>query len=565
MKKLVTLFLVAIMALTMVAAVADETPTLRVFTLLHTEQTSDVEDLFVFKYLEKKFNVKFELEAMKGTDDVDQRLSTMWNDLPDLMLMQTTTDQIMKYGFDQELMLDFTPYMTEELMPNTVKARQDYGSAFDSVMAPNGAFYTLPYIRGYVYANNTGAFSGNIRMNINTKWLEAVNMEKPNTLDEFIDVLRAFKAQDPAGLGDEMIPCIDIGNKVKEYVWNALGFYAGGNQEYGTGFAIKNDKLVLPAYTQEAKVFMEYFKTMYDEGLISPDYFTMDQTTANGLITAGVCGIHGNYTMQAVEACYQDWDAMHPLTSSVNDKAVASINLPVSLGSFASADTKYPELCAQIMDWFYSDEGAMMYQMGPMKGSEEEAMIEGCLGWWIKETTAEDGTVTKVVTNELVESNPTYTLTNGNTAWYYIAGRYDNFKVYPFEYAGQPLETQTITVKDQITGADIPLFVEDNSIWNDDNWDRHWRVTQTAALSDYLTTIRLPDVMLSAEDVERANYLKTAIEDYVKSQTANFITGRRSLDEFDAYQEELKKLGIEEYISIYEAGYANFMTNTFGK
>lgn len=565
MKKLVTLFLIAIMALTMVAAAADEVPTLRVFTLLHTEQTYEDKDLFYFKYLAEKFNVKFEIESMKSTDDISQRLATMWTDMPDLMLIQVTTDQIMKYGVDQELMLDFTPYMTEELMPNTVKARADYGSAFDSVQAPNGAFYTLPYIRGYVYANNTGAFSGNIRMNVNTKWLEAVGMEKPNTLDEFIEVLRAFKAQDPAGLGEEMIPCIDIGNKVKEFVWNSLGFYAGGNQEYGTGFALKGEKLVLPAYTSEAKLFLETFKTMYEEGLISQDYFTLDDATNNGLITAGVCGIHGNYTMQAVEACYQDWDALHPLTSSVNDKAVASINLPVSLGSFVSADTEYPELCAQIIDWFYSPEGAMMYQMGPMKGSEEEAMIEGSLGWWIKETVAEDGTVTKVVTNELVESNPTYTLTNGNTGYYYISGRYDTFKVYPFEYAGQPAETMTITVKDQLTGEDIPLFVEDTTIWNDDNWDRHWRVTQTAALTDYLTAIRLPDVMLSADDVERVNYLKTAIEDYVKAQSANFITGRRSLDEFDAYQEELKKLGIEEYIAIYEAGYANFLASTFGE
>ena len=59
--------------------------------------------------------------------------------------------------------------------------------------------------------------------------------------------------------------------------------------------------------------------------------------------------------------------------------------------------------------------------------------------------------------------------------------------------------------------------------------------------------------------------LKMAIEDYITQETPKFITGARSLDEFEAYQNELKGLGIERYIEIYSEAYAPFMNSTFGE
>ena len=56
-----------------------------------------------------------------------------------------------------------------------------------------------------------------------------------------------------------------------------------------------------------------------------------------------------------------------------------------------------------------------------------------------------------------------------------------------------------------------------------------------------------------------------AIEDYITQETPKFITGARSLDEFDAYQNELKNLGVERYIEIYREAYQNYMTGTFGE
>lgn len=558
MKRIVSLFLIAALALGLIGAVAvaEETPTLRLVTMLHTEQTAAIEDLSFFKHLEEKFGVKLELEAVTA-DSADERQSQMLlaNDLPDLVWLSLSNSNAVTYGAGEGMLLDWNDYLTEELMPNAMRAKEDYPDAFVASVALDGGMYSMPYIRGPVYANNTGAFSATVRMNINQEWLDAVGMEMPTTVDEFIAVARAFKAQDPAGLGEQMIPIIDNQNKVKDYIWNALGFYAAtGGQTYGTAFSIKNEEVVLPAYTPEAKEFMQTIKTLYDEGLISPDYFTLDQDTNRGLISSGVVGIFGDSTLQPAENDWEAWEAMPPLASDVNDIRAASINFGYSIGTYASSKTKYPELVAQIVDYMYTDEAAVFYQTGPMQGSEDE--VNGN-GWWIRE----DG----VVTNALVESNPTYTLTNGNTGFYYINGRFDNYENYRYTMAGVEHETMYKTIKDAITGREVEVPVTDTSIWEDDNWDRHWRVSQTAAMEPYLTFIRLPGVYLTAEQEERVTDLKTVIESYITQETPRFITGARSLDEFDAYQEELKNLGIEEYIGIYKDAYASFMEATFAE
>lgn len=558
MKRIVSLVLIASMMLGLLGSVAlaDETPTLRLTTLLHTEQTAAIEDLTFFKHLEKKFNVDLELEAVTG-DSAAERQSQMFlaNDLPDLVWLSLNNSDAVNYGVNEGMLLNWNDYLNEELMPNTMRAKADYPDAFAASIAPDGGMYSLPYIRGPIYANNTGAFSATIRMNINKDWLTAVGKEMPTTVEEFIDVARAFKEQDPGNVGDQLIPIIDNQNKVKDYLWNALGFYAANaSQVYGTAFTIKNDELVLPAYSEEAKEFMQIIKTLYDEGLVSPDYFTLDQTANRGLVSSGVVGIFGDSTLQPAESNWQAWDALSPLSSDVNDTRVASVNFGYSIGTYASAKTEYPELVAQIVDYMYTDEAAVFYQTGPMKGSEDE--VDGN-GWWVRE----DG----VVTNALIESNPTYTLTNGNTANYYISGRFDNYENARYKMAGIEKEVMYKTIKDVITGREVEVPVTDPSIWEDDNWDRHWRVTQTAAMENYLTFVRLPSVYLTAEQEERSADLRTVIESYVTQETPRFITGARSLDEFDAYLEELKNLGIEEYIDIYREAYASFLETTFAK
>ena len=555
MKKLVSLLLAVALLVSVFStlAVAEEKVTVSLLTTRNSTATNDIEDVWFFKYLAQKMNVDFELEH---TLETDQRISLMFasDSVPDLVWgIRLSNNDVMVYGMQEGMLLNWKDLITPELMPNTYQAMQDYPDAFTASTAPDGNIYTLPMITGSSYYTNTGTFSAAIRMYINKDWMDACGItEIPTTLDEYLEVLRTFKEKDPMGLGENNIPLIGNQEKDKTFVWNALGFHGTATQAYGTSFDLKDNQLVLPCYTEEAKEFITFYNTLYNEGLISPDYFTLDQTAARGLMASGVCGVLGDSTLTAIGDAWPSWVALSPLTSDVNDVAVAAFNPGYSVGQlYASAYTEHPEVLARIVDYMYSDEGALYYNYGPMKGTEETLGVVD--GWYYDENNRI--TTDKVVNGEFTDIS--------EYAYQYIKsyssapGRFDHYSQTAAAMAGIEFPGKEMTIVDKLTGAEIPSLIMD--VYTDDNNDGHWRITQSEAMIDHLTAVRLPDVYLTAEQNQRVADLSTVINDYVTAESAKFIVGTRPLSELDAYFEELKSLGIEEYIAIYQEAYAPFL------
>ena len=555
MKKLVSLLLAVALLVSVFStlAVAEEKVTVSLLTTRNSTATNDIEDVWFFKYLAQKMNVDFELEQ---TLETDQRISLMFasDSVPDLVWgIGLSNNDVMVYGVQEGMLLNWKDLITPELMPNTYQAMQDYPDAFTASTAPDGNIYTLPMITGSSYYANTGSFSAAIRMYINKDWMDACGITQiPTTLDEYLEVLRTFKEKDPMGLGENNIPLIGNQEKDKTFVWNALGFHGTATQAYGTAFDLKDNQLVLPCYTEEAKEFITFYNTLYNEGLISPDYFTLDQTAARGLMASGVCGVLGDSTLTAIGDAWPSWVALSPLTSDVNDMAVAAFNPGYSVGQlYASAYTEHPEVLARIVDYMYSDEGALYYFYGPMKGTEETLGVVD--GWYYDENNRI--TTDKVVNGEFTDIS--------EYAYQYIKsyssapGRFDHYSQTAAAMAGIEFPGKEMTIVDKLTGAEIPSLIMD--VYTDDNNDGHWRITQSEAMIDHLTAVRLPDVYLTAEQNQRVADLSTVINDYVTAESAKFIVGTRPLSELDAYFEELKSLGIEEYIAIYQEAYAPFL------
>lgn len=555
MKKLVSLLLAVALLVSVFStlAVAEEKVTVSLLTTRNSTATNDIEDVWFFKYLAQKMNVDFELEQ---TLETDQRISLMFasDSVPDLVWgIRLSNNDVMVYGMQEGMLLNWKDLITPELMPNTYQAMQDYPDAFTASTAPDGNIYTLPMITGSSYYTNTGSFSAAIRMYINKDWMDACGItELPTTLDEYLEVLRTFKEKDPMGLGENNIPLIGNQEKDKTFVWNALGFHGTATQAYGTSFDLKDNQLVLPCYTEEAKEFITFYNTLYNEGLISPDYFTLDQTAARGLMASGVCGVLGDSTLTAIGDAWPSWVALSPLTSDVNDVAVAAFNPGYSVGQlYASAYTEHPEVLARIVDYMYSDEGALYYNYGPMKGTEETLGVVD--GWYYDENNRI--TTDKVVNGEFTDIS--------EYAYQYIKsyssapGRFDHYSQTAAAMAGIEFPGKEMTIVDKLTGAEIPSLIMD--VYTDDNNDGHWRITQSEAMTDHLTAVRLPDVYLTAEQNQRVADLSTVINDYVTAESAKFIVGTRPLSELDAYFEELKSLGIEEYIAIYQEACAPFL------
>jgi putative aldouronate transport system substrate-binding protein len=79
----------------------------------------------------------------------------------------------------------------------------------------------------------------------------------------------------------------------------------------------------------------------------------------------------------------------------------------------------------------------------------------------------------------------------------------------------------------------------------------------TRAVLDTKETLPIaPAARLDEMELEQASLLDTQLKDAVMAATAGFITGQRSLDEWDAYVAEMEGLGATQLIETYNTALA---------
>ena len=153
-----------------------------------------------------------------------------WALLSDAQILQNTTQLVPLEG------------MLEDFAPNSLKTYEELGTDWRTIaIAPDDHMYGMLSRYESLYEN-----TGDGIQIINKKWLEAVNKEVPTTLDEYYEVLKAFKEQDPNGNGeaDEIPYCFS------EDMWcasitNDIGWWGIGNG-YGdtySNFTLRDGKV----------------------------------------------------------------------------------------------------------------------------------------------------------------------------------------------------------------------------------------------------------------------------------------------------------------------------------
>ncbi|MCI6038368.1 MAG: extracellular solute-binding protein [Clostridiales bacterium] len=507
------------------------------------------DDLWIKKFIEKYWNVNLEVEQIPAAG-LTERVSLLFasGELPDLMInLGLTTSNIYMYGQEESQLLKLDEYMDETLTPNILRRFEEHPDSRLASTTPDGHIYTLPKLG----ESDDGTTLD--RMSLNKAWLDACGLKEPTTLDEFVDMLRAFKEKDPGNVGAENVIPLGGGYEVPSqnpgwYILNALGFNTDSNTgdnncSYGTLPALLDGEAVLPAGHPLYKTYLETMKTLYDEGLISKNFFLLDSTEITGEMLNGYIGVvPANRVDSYGVTNWTDWEALGAVTSETNPEA--QWFKPVStemVGNFAvSAQTKYPELCMRIADYYFSDEARIAW-IGPVDGSEE-AM--GYLGR------------TKVTTADSVASKPfdSSRFPKGiDNNWGYAVGCLTFF---PKFGAVDMFDSILYYHKVYHEGEDA-----DPSVLNPEFPDHYFRLSGLEKLSGILESGFPVIYYLNSDDTYRLTELSTIIDPYVKEQAARFINGDRSLDEFDAYLSELDAMGFQEYQAIYQKVWENYQKN----
>ena len=492
---------------------------------------SDPSQIWYFSYVREAFNIDLKVTPRAPGSEV-KNLMFASGDLPDIWMNDISPNDIVNYGVSEKMIMPITRYINPVLMPRLSKVHNDDPSLVPSSMAPDGNIYGFPNYRSKTLLHGpiTGGLS---RLFINKKWLDQLNLKVPETLDQYLAMLREFKS-----MRNDILPDSGIfrGNNNFSLIFSALGFHWTGNHNI-TSVGTRNGKATFIYGDREIyPKFLETYNTMYKEGLITSDFFTMDNNTRTAITMAGNGGVLAASPNTSVALQYQfDYVSVKPLTSELNSKIfwVGPNNYVQPNLVVLTSRCKTPEAACRMYDYNF-DEMDYMYVMQGYPENNPKWNLGMDPGWRIG---INDNQVTYQWTPTLHEQG------------IYVVNR-----IRPVNGTVGILGNLGELCK-RIYGLDPPK--ED---WNPANPDSFVRQSTYENLSLH-AVIEFPfTVYWDVKTTQRLSDLSPVINDFANIQFAQFVTGQRPLSQINDYFAELDRLNFQEYLKYYQDYYEKIKT-----
>ncbi len=406
-------------------------------------------------------------------------------------------------AYEDEVLIDLVPYL-ESCAPCYNYYMEERPSVYKTLLTDGGqlmAFYTL-------YDQNISATG----LAVNTEFLQQWGKDLPETYDEMRDYMLYAKNN----LGCEM------------------GFYMTSqcfDDTLSRGYDVEPFEVgsaTMPMYVEDGVVkcgltadgYKEYLKTMnqwYNDGIINPEFVTTEwnpnDTSIDELLYAGDLSLYVG-TVRGIGTQLENVD-LTPVPEINAEKGVYNHITPVTeIGDSCiavSTQAEDPELCVKWMDYWFSEEGALLQNYG----------IEG------------------TNFNYDADGNPVYNDEGANLDYGV------NMKTYMqvVTIAGIPYMESNVSSFQTYTDEVMSCL----TAWNSRNSDN----------SNYY-----PDgASLSPLENEEASVLASDIGTFASEQVPQFILGDLNFDsDWDAYVSTIEGLELDRVIELYQSAYDRYAT-----
>ena len=329
----------------------------------------------IYKRLEEQTNVHVNWKTIQGDQWGDKIALELANikTLPEFINPAGLGDtDILKYA-KQGVIIPLEEYITPELMPNLCKVFEQAPEYKAMCTDENGHIWTLPWIEQLGVGKTAIQTIGNMPF-INTAWLDFLGLKMPTTVDEFEQVLIAFRDNADAlkkefNIDGDIIPlaCM-IGGGNEDCTILCNGFGEGyGDPDSGKHIVIdENRQVICTATTEGWFKSVQWLHKLYEEGLIDPDAFTQEFNTYRAKGKSGRYGVCfswdvaniANLTMAEIQNGTADWQPLPMLKAD-------TLNLTPCTGSYTSGfdrgrgavltiNAKNPALICAWLDQMYA-------------------------------------------------------------------------------------------------------------------------------------------------------------------------------------------------------------------
>ena len=491
---------------------------------------ASIEDNRLTDLLEETFNFEFDFTILplEGAKQQVNLLLTSGRYPSVFMNAPFVPADELEFGVEGKVLIPLNAYLTEQQTPHILSGFREFPKLRDEITAPDGNIYVL-----------TGGGSGGCyhcsiyqKFWINQAWLDALGLDMPATPDEYRDVLRAFKTQDPNGNGkQDEVPLTGATNG---WYTNPIYFIGQAFVPYaaaGSGtklFGVNGTSVYFPYSDGRWKDALTYLHGLFEEGSLDLNAFvqTGDQLSAMGGSSEDPTDVViGSFPAGGPMVAFgsgnkraEDYSPLPPLTGPTGIQTAAGYpfgtrRLGGEAGTFSITDKASDAeigVAMQIMDWAFSFEGSNHVTHGANLWRKAEAGEMNVLG-----------SQAAVVALERPGT--------GDVKWEFPVF----FPTPDFGFGiGFEGEVNVLEQLLNVSTRDVYEPVKDG--------------TGISMFSDF--------VYLDPEDARRVAQISAELRTFVEQQAALFITGERDLDSgWDAYVNDLVKIGLPEATAILQA------------
>lgn len=459
----------------------------------------------LYKELEKRTGIHINfIHPAEGQGKEQFNLMIAARDLPDIIEGGFTEYAGGRQkGFDDGIIIDLKE-LVQKYAPDLNKIYQTYLDILMDVETVDGKWLHTPFMRGDKFLVT---YTGPI---MRKDWLDDLGIKPPTTLDEWYTTLKAFKEKKGA-----TAPLTGNTSLISSQWF--MSPYGIGREYY-----IDNGKVKYGPVEPKYKEYLTMFAKWYKEGLIDSEFPTnaaknYDAKMTNGqsgAIIGNTGGAVGKYLglMKSKDPKYDLMGVQYPSLKQGEPVLWMQKDGPIATtGAQITSACKNVKEAIAWLNYGYSKEGTLLYNFGV------EGVSYKMENGYPKYTDA----VMKNPLGPMSVVGVKYMRSVNN-------GPFVQDKRYMEQYLEYPQQSEAIK-----------------------NWTV-WSKEVAEANNTFRGT-------LSTDEIAQTATKQTEITTYKDEMFLKFVMGQESLDNFDKYIAQMKKLGIDDVLKVRQGAYDRFL------
>lgn len=455
------------------------------------------EDWYVFDLIKEKTNITFDMTTADVDSFADKANLVMASGhIPDCIFLVDTLF-VQQYA-SQGAFINVLDYIDK--MPNFKAWYEENMDYVANYLAADGNLYSFP---------QKGVGETNRRLWMYRKDIfEKLGLNVPTTKDEFYDVLVKLKEAYPDSYP---LAFRQFNNDMRQLnmlspSWGAEWPEVEDSRYMGYDF--ENKEFVYGPITDEFKEMLQFYNKLYEEGLIIPNFLTIDTKGWQDVMANGDSFITLDYisridfynnAMQGSDPEYQmDYMRAPVFNEKIGDKLGYSAKANDLF--VVSSQTKHLDEVLAYIDWLYTDEAEDLMSWG--RPGDLYTEDENGVRHWKEFKTAAD-------------------MKKGTGFQTYAVYLRYNFDAESSTFGENAQKARKDSVEHEL--AQQPVLV-----YND-------------------------------EEKEIINTVALDILNHTYEQVSKFLIGERSFDEWDQYVKEIEDLGLDQLKDVQEQSYARVL------